>query len=110
MHRDEIDNHEVLAGEFRLALYLTRLMEGDGTSGKLCLCSLALFRLGFLQALLDGLHVLLIVAKIPTIARREPHIQAILEHIQDRKDDLSIERIAGFLLITEGGVSQAQQE
>src|SRR6266567_6546582 len=110
MHRDIVDNHEVLAGEFRLALYFSCLVEGDGASGKFCLCSLALFCLGFLQTLLYRLHILLVIAKIATIARREPPVETILKHIQDREDDLSVERIAGFFLVAEGAISKPKQE
>src|SRR6266704_2577149 len=69
-----------------------------------------LFRLSLLQALLYRFHLLLIVAKIAAIARREPHVERVLKHIEYREDDFSIERIARLFLVAEGAISHAQQE
>src|SRR5260221_11342967 len=60
--------------------------------------------------MLNGFYVLLIVAKIAAIARREPHVKRVFKRVQYGEGDFSVERIARFFLVGIGAISQTQQE
>src|SRR5260221_1133515 len=105
-----VENNKIFDGQWLFSLDFPGFVQGCGTRGEFCRRAGAILAFCCFDLIGYRLYVILVIAKIATIARHEPHVQAIFQHVQDREHDIGIEEALSCILIIECGISQTQQK